>query len=84
MQELASEQKAPSVDPLDLTWLPPLPSTCACALRKSSGNICNSLFSIAQCVQYSVSSSVLKNDLYHIQSDRLSLSIVYRAIHFNQ
>ena len=39
---------------------------------------------IALCVLCSVGSSVLKNALYLIQSDRLSLSIIYRAIHFDQ
>ena len=38
----------------------------------------------ALCVHCSVGSSVLKNPLYLIQSDRLSLSIIYRAIHFDQ
>ena len=38
----------------------------------------------ALCVLCSVGSSVLKNALYLIQSDRLSLSIIYRAIHFDQ
>ena len=41
--------------------------------------ICNAL-----CVLCSVGSSVLKNALYLIQSDRLSLSIIYRAIHLAQ
>ena len=34
----------------------------------------------ALCVHCSVGSSVLKNALYLIQSDRLSLSIIYRCI----
>ena len=38
----------------------------------------------ALCVLCSVGSSVLKNALYLIQSDRLSLSIIYRAIHLAQ
>ena len=38
----------------------------------------------ALCVLCSVGSSVLKNALFLIQSDRLSLSIIYRAIHLAQ
>ena len=54
------------------------------ALRSTrpAGN--ESLQCIALCVLCSVGSSVLKNALHLIQSDRLSLSIIYRAIHFDQ
>ena len=38
----------------------------------------------ALCVHCSVGSSVLKNALYLLQSDQLALSIIYRAIHFDQ
>ena len=47
-------------------------------------NKATSTQSNALCVLCSVGSSVLKNALYLIQSDRLSLSIIYRAIHFDQ
>ena len=52
--------------------------------QQNKNKFLSSVHCSALCVLCSVGSSVLKNALYLIQSDRLSLSIIYRAIHFDQ
>ena len=87
LSALINSEWASPQQPLSRYLLPPLPMPKNVDLFPLGiwfFDAQNTFHFIALCVLCSVGSSVLKNALYLIQSDRLSLSIIYRAIHFDQ